>query len=212
MTAVWEKHDGPVLGGTLGTCFDICMLQEDRKFKMYFSWRPKKSVALVESEDGCSLGAAEDPVGANDDWVGRWHQPTLRDQAGRRVPHVVHRPIRRPFLDWLCDQQGRPILAPARETGSRTGSAMGEGSRHVPNGFVGCKSPPIPHVVLGGDQYEPDAIGYAVSPDGIHWKKNIGPVFDADPANRWEQHKVTACQVIRWQGWNYMFLHRISRH
>jgi predicted GH43/DUF377 family glycosyl hydrolase len=50
----------------------------------------------------------------------------------------------------------------------------------------------------GGEQYEPDAIGYALSKDGLHWEKYAGnPVFSADPALEWEQHKVTASQVIK---------------
>ncbi|MDR1154548.1 MAG: hypothetical protein LBL04_07535 [Bacteroidales bacterium] len=50
----------------------------------------------------------------------------------------------------------------------------------------------------GGEQYEPNAIGYATSRDGLYWEKYGGnPVFAAEPAREWEQHKVTACQVIK---------------
>ena len=46
----WTKFAGnPVLGGKLGTCFDVSLLKEDDNFRMWFSWRPKKSIALVES-------------------------------------------------------------------------------------------------------------------------------------------------------------------
>src|SRR5206468_3062464 len=49
----WRKYEGnPVLGGSLGTCFDVALLRETAKYRMWFSWRPKKSVALVESSDG----------------------------------------------------------------------------------------------------------------------------------------------------------------
>lgn len=49
----WVKHPGnPVLGGTLGTCFDVSVLRVDDTYRMYFSWRPKKSLALTESRDG----------------------------------------------------------------------------------------------------------------------------------------------------------------
>jgi beta-xylosidase len=58
----------------------------------------------------------------------------------------------------------------------------------------------------GGEQIEPDAIGYATSPDGKTWSKlPANPVFRADPKNAWEQHKVTACQVLRRGDWHYMF-------
>ena len=47
-TAGWKKFDGnPVMGGKYGTCFDIAVLQEDAKYRMWLSWRPKKSVAIV---------------------------------------------------------------------------------------------------------------------------------------------------------------------
>ena len=58
----------------------------------------------------------------------------------------------------------------------------------------------------GGEQYEPDAIGYATSPDGLAWTRHAGnPVFRPDPAIPWEKHKVTACQVVRQGEWYLMF-------
>ena len=49
----WVKYDGnPVLGGDLGTVFDVSVLKEDDVFRMWISWRPESSVALVESDDG----------------------------------------------------------------------------------------------------------------------------------------------------------------
>ncbi len=50
----------------------------------------------------------------------------------------------------------------------------------------------------GGEQYEPDAIGFATSKDGIHWEKFRGnPVFVNNEDKEWEKAKVTACQVIK---------------
>ena len=58
----------------------------------------------------------------------------------------------------------------------------------------------------GGEQYEPDAIGYATSPDGLRWTKHsLNPVFAGDPSNVWEQHKVAGAQVLRRGDWYYMF-------
>lgn len=57
-----------------------------------------------------------------------------------------------------------------------------------------------------GEQYECDAIGYATSADGIHWKKYGGnPIFTKDPDNFWDNLKVEACYVIQHDGWHYMF-------
>ena len=52
-TAGWKKYEGnPVMGGKYGTCFDISVLKEGDTYRMWLSWRPKQSVALVESQDG----------------------------------------------------------------------------------------------------------------------------------------------------------------
>jgi predicted GH43/DUF377 family glycosyl hydrolase len=58
----------------------------------------------------------------------------------------------------------------------------------------------------GGDQYEPDAIGYATSPDGLQWNKNpANPIFKPESKLPWEQHKVTAVQVLKRGDCHYMF-------
>lgn len=56
--AGWIKYgNNPVLGGEYGTCFDIAVLNVEGIYKMYFSWRPKKSIALSESNDGLHWNA-----------------------------------------------------------------------------------------------------------------------------------------------------------
>jgi sucrose-6-phosphate hydrolase SacC (GH32 family) len=58
----------------------------------------------------------------------------------------------------------------------------------------------------GGETYEPDAIGYATSKDGIKWDKHpANPIFTPDDEKLYEQDKVTACQVIKRDGWYLMF-------
>ena len=50
----WRKYEGnPVLGGeSLGTCFDVNVVTNGpAPYTMYFSWRPKKAIVLVRSED-----------------------------------------------------------------------------------------------------------------------------------------------------------------
>src|SRR5262249_49411025 len=49
----WVKSpENPVLGGKYGTCFDISVLHEADTYRMWVSWRPRKSIALVTSKDG----------------------------------------------------------------------------------------------------------------------------------------------------------------
>jgi len=54
----------------------------------------------------------------------------------------------------------------------------------------------------GGEQYEPDAIGYATSPDGLHWTKApSNPVFGPGAEKVFDQARVTGCQVLQRGGW-----------
>jgi predicted GH43/DUF377 family glycosyl hydrolase len=58
----------------------------------------------------------------------------------------------------------------------------------------------------GGEQYEPNAIGYATSTDGVHWDKYHGnPVITPKPDAMWEKQRVTAAQIISREGWYYAF-------
>ena len=57
-----------------------------------------------------------------------------------------------------------------------------------------------------GEQYEPNAVGYATSEGTLKWfKHKNNPIFNADPKNAWEKDRVTACQVIRQGDWHIMF-------
>ncbi len=61
-----------------------------------------------------------------------------------------------------------------------------------------------------GDVYEPDAVGYATSPDGVRWQRASGnPVFT--PTTGWEDYKVGSFQVIRLGDWYYAFYNAFQR-
>ena len=58
----------------------------------------------------------------------------------------------------------------------------------------------------GGEQYEPNAIGYATSPDGLAWTKHgKNPVFTGDRSIPWEQDRVAGCQVEKHGDYYLMF-------
>jgi predicted GH43/DUF377 family glycosyl hydrolase len=207
--AGWVKHPGnPVLGGDLGTCFDVCVLKEGDVYRMWFSWRPKKSIALVESRDGITWGMPTIALGPNDrtDWEDDLNRPVV----------IKHGDL---YRMWYTGQaRGRSWVGYATSTDGvswRRESGRPVLSAEVPweKGAVMC-----PHVLYdtraglyrmwysGGGQYEPDAIGHATSRDGLNWVKHQGnPVFRPDPALAWEKDRVTACQVLRRGGGYLMF-------
>jgi beta-1,2-mannobiose phosphorylase / 1,2-beta-oligomannan phosphorylase len=205
----WAKSaSNPVLGGKLGTCFDVSLLKDDGRYRMWFSWRPRKSVALAESVDGVHWSEPEIALGPNpgNDWEGDINRPVVVKRSDGYHLWYTGQARRQSWIGYATSADGktwsrasqRPVLSPEQPW---------------EKGAVMC-----PHVewdeatglfrmwYSGGEQYEPDAIGYATSEDGRTWTKRPGnPVFQANSKHPWEQCKVTACQVMRHGGWHYMF-------
>jgi predicted GH43/DUF377 family glycosyl hydrolase len=200
-TAGWVKSpSNPVLGGDLGTCFDVSVLKEGDAFRMWFSWRPKKSIALVESRDGIRWSSPVIVLGPNDrtDWEADINRPVvLRDGETYRMWYTGQA-RGRTWIGYATSRDGknwkresdRPVLS-AEEPWEKVA--------------VMC-----PHVLhderaglyrmwySGGEQYEPDAIGHATSRDGLVWEKqSTNPVLRPEPTSAWEKDRVTACQVVR---------------
>jgi hypothetical protein len=182
----------------------VAVLKEGQTFRMWFSWRPKNSLALVESEDGV-----------------HWHGP---DQPPGEEPvrPLICLPGDRPGLLKRGDTYhlwyatGEIRYATSRD--GRTWRAMSDQPVLKPEMPWEKRHVMCPHVIWdaqakqfrmwysGGEGYEPDAIGYATSPDGIHWTKHPqNPIFRPDRKQDWERDRVTACQVVIQGGWHYMF-------
>ena len=207
----WKKFEGnPVLGGKYGTCFDISVLRESGKYRMWLSWRPEKSVALVESRDGLHWSEPPQIV------LGPRKETGWEDDINR--PCVLKRTDG--YHLWYTGQaKGRSWIGYATSADGVTWKRMSDKpvlSADQPwekNIAVMC-----PAVLWdesakrwsmwysGGEQNEPNAIGYATSPDGLVWTKHAAtPIFSPDPQNPWETHKVTACQVVQLDGCYVMF-------
>jgi predicted GH43/DUF377 family glycosyl hydrolase len=209
-TAGWVKYDAnPVMGGQYGTCFDVSVLKENGAYRMWLSWRPKQSVALVESKDGIHWSEPPQVVlGPRNDtgWEEDINRPVVLKRedgyhlwfTGQAKGHSAIGYATSPDgIAWkrLSD---RPVLAPEKPWEKVA---------------VMC-----PHVLWdvptklfrmwysGGEQNEPNAIGYATSPDGLNWTKHPdNPIFAPDLNLSWEKHKATACQVERLGDWHVMF-------
>ena len=208
-SAGWVKHENnPVLGGELGTCFDVSLLRDEvsERYRMWFSWRPQQSIALTESDDGIHWSVPRIVLApAKNDWEQDLNRPGVLKKDGV-------------FYMWYTGQaDGESRIGLATSTDGvcwerRSGHPVMEPELPWEKVAVMC-----PHVewdgetgifrmwYSAGEQYEPNAIGYATSPDGMAWTKYPAPVFVADPDSVWEQHKVTAAQIFRHDGWFLMF-------
>ena len=208
-TAGWVKYPAnPVLGGKYGTCFDISVLKEADRYCMWFSWRPKASIALVESSDGIHWSEPEIVLGPHkaSGWEDDLNRPGVAKKGG--VYHMWYTGFNR---------QGSSIGYATSADGRRW-------KRMSQRPVLVAKMPwekqcvMCPHVIWdepmnvfrmwysAGERNEPNAIGYATSRDGLRWTKHpANPIFVSDPRHDWEKHKVTACQVERRGDWHYMF-------
>jgi len=208
-SAGWHKYEkNPVLGGELGTCFDVAVLDEGNTYRMYFSWRPKGSIALVESRDGISWSEPRIVLGprSRSGWEGRVNRPAVIKHKNNYHMWYTGQSKDRSWIGYATSSDGvtwqriseKPVLSPEQ---TWEGAAV-----MCPHVMWNEEKDLYEMWYSAGEQYEPNAIGYATSKDGLNWTKLAGnPVFTADRNNEWEKHKVTGCQVIREDDWYVMF-------
>ena len=204
----WTPYAGnPVLGnGKLGTCFDVNVVTDGpAPYTMYFSWRPKKAIALVRSTDGFNwtqepeICLAPNPASGWEDLVNR--SVTVKKDG---VWHM-----------WYTGQVF--VNGSWREGWSRIGYATStDGVR-----FTRVRREPVmvpelpfektsvmnPYVrwdakralwrmwYAAGEIYEPNVLCYAESRDGLRWEKRKEPVFEHGEALSWDRARVGACEV-----------------
>jgi predicted GH43/DUF377 family glycosyl hydrolase len=205
----WKKHPAsPVLGGKLGTCFDVALLREEGRYRMWFSWRPRQSVALVESADGVNWNEPTVVLGPRREtkWEDDINRPAVLRHGGSYHLWYTGQARGRSWIGYATSQDGiawkrqadQPVLSP-----EATWEKVALMCPHVEWDEANQE---FRMWYSGGEQYEPDAIGHATSPDGRRWTRcGANPIFRAGPKSAWERHKVTGCQVVRRGGWFYMF-------
>ncbi len=208
-SAGWQKYDhNPVLGGKYGTCFDVSVLKEGGTYRMWFSWRPKKSIALVESSDGIHWTEPVIVLGPNlaSGWEDDINRPVVVKRSdGYHLWYTGQKPAHS-WIGYAASADGKtwkrmstkPVLSPD--------APWEKVAVMCPHVLWDAKARLYRMWYSGGEDYEPNAIGYATSPDGLKWTKIASnPIFVPDPHSPWEQQRVTACQVILDGGWYYMF-------
>ena len=183
--AGWVKYEkNPVLGGDLGTCFDVSVLRDGDKYRMWFSWRPKQSIALVESEDGLTWGEPAVVLGPNkaSGWEDDVNRPVVLKEGGKYRMWYTGQAKGKSWIGYATSEDGKtwerasdkPVLSP--EQPWEKVAVM------CPHVLFDEKQKLYRMWYSGGEQYEPNAIGYATSEDGLKWTKHEkNPVFRPEP-------------------------------
>ncbi|WP_214325866.1 hypothetical protein [Nonomuraea sediminis] len=206
----WAKFArNPVLGKNYGTAFDTSVLHESGVYRMWFSARLMNAIAYAESVDGVSWTRPSIVLRAV---PGTWESLVNR-------PSVIYNPDRGQYQMWYTGQRNSSKFGYATSANGITWQ------RDTPNpvmeGTVGWEKGTVlnPCVLWDSDQHlyrmwyaagndwEPEAIGYATSTDGVNWTKSgRNPVLAADPAQTWERDRVSGANVFRLpDGYYYMF-------
>ncbi len=196
---VWVKRaSGPVLGGPeMGTCFDVNVIPHgSAKYNMYFSWRPKKAIALARSDDGENWSEPkivlqfDESSGWEDNlnrasilyWKGKyhmWYTGQAREYSkigyavskdGEHFTRVTTDPVMVPEYNY----EGYSVMNPY---------VLRDEKRKVFRMWY-----------ASGETYEPNVICYAESKDGIHWQRSpLNPIFVN--GKDWEQDRIGGCEV-----------------
>ncbi len=201
-----DPHN-PVLGGSLGVCFDPAVHKLGSLYRMWFSWRTRHSIAYTESPNGYRWSAPKIVLTVD---------PASPAQVEVNRPGVlVHRGIHHMWftgqtagtsqiyyatsadgISWSRVSR-EPVLTPARP--------WEQVAVMCPNVIWDEASARFHLYYSGGEQDEPNAVGFATSTDGVHWSRSDEPVFVADRSHPWERDRVTGCDVHKLDGWYYMF-------
>ena len=201
----WQKSpSNPVLGKPFGTCFDAAVLHENPLYRMWFSWRPEKSIAYCESTDGVKW---TDPVVVLSPAQGEQdvNRPAILHRDGLYHIWFTSQTATKSWINYATSPDGKiwkRISNPAAMTADRPWEKV---AVMCPEVLWDTDLGLYRMWYSGGEQFEPDAIGYATSKDGVGWTKQPDPIFTADHSLEWERAKVTACSIRRMGAWHYMF-------
>jgi len=216
----WCKFPGnPVISSERwGTLFDPFVLRTGRKFRMYLSWRPQNAIAVLESPDGIHWSDPQIVLGS-------FPRKDLREHHINRAC-VIELPDGR--FRMYYSGEGPDFKAEKHACIFAAESSDGIHWDRLrdfifsPDGAWQKFGVMCPHVLYDEEEkkykmwysgmndpgacYEPDAIGFAESADGLSWElPYASPVFSAETVHPAKLVKVTAAQVIKEAPWYYMF-------
>jgi len=194
----WVKYEGnPVLGNAeTGTCFDANVISEgDATYNMYFSWRPKKAVALSRSENGIDWS---DPVevlkcDSTSGWEDNLNRSCTLFHDGKYHMWYTGQANDSSKIGYAISDDGVnfervtpcPVIVPGPEEGPS-----------VMNPYVIWDGGVYRMWYSAGETYEPNVICYAESVDGIAWEKSsLNPIFSHGKEDQWDRDRIGGCEV-----------------
>lgn len=193
----------PLWGLGTGTWFDVCLRQDEGAlpWRMYVSRREERTVMLARSADGLHFGDAARILAPPADPLFHFNRACVLRGGERYLLYVTRQYVPKDLIGaWAeiaCSESADGLFFPPPVTVLRAELPWEKQAVMCPHVIRDERSGRYRMWYSGGDVYEPDAIGYAESDDGLHWQRcGDGPVFGPADAGAWDGCKVTACQVV----------------
>lgn len=210
MSSKFIKYENnPVLGSKeLGTCFDVYVTRENGRYRMDFSWRYKKALAVTFSDDG--INWEEPQITLQNNLESGWEDDINRNCVlkidGKYKMWYTGQARGYSFIGYAESDDGLHFYRPLNEPVLISERAW-EGFS-VMNPCVLYENGIYKMWYAAGETYEPNVLAYAESTDGINWTKSkINPIFVADKENIYEQDRVGGCQVIKTEDMGYLMFY-----
>lgn len=201
--------NNPVFGDeSTGTVFDAYASIDHGRYRMDFSWRPKKACAVTFSDDGIHWDEPQITLSA--DPTTGW-EDDLNRNCVLRVGDV--------YKMWYTGQaRGHSYIGYAESAdGIHFSRTLAEPilfpeypfeNASVMNPCVLFENGRYRMWYSAGETYEPNVLAYAESEDGIHWHKvRYNPIFVCDAKNTYEQQRIGGCQIVKTDRFGYVMFY-----
>lgn len=228
--AGWRKYEGnPIIGDENDFKFDNHVVKLEDKYRMYYSWRNHYSIAMTESLDGIHWSEPvlviqprpetgwEDDINRgtivykdgfyqmwysgqttggvemeSDEWTEAYLEASTNESGTSAIGYATSED----GVNW--QRYDEPVILPSEDWEMQ--------SLMCPSVIWDEEEEIYKMWYCGGEWFEPNAIGYATSKDGVHWEKYSGnPMYTANPENIWERARVAGPHVVKRNDWYYMF-------
>ena len=168
---------------------------------------PEASVALAESRDGIHWSEPVVVLKPSNEsgWEERVNRPIVIHQADGYHMWYTGQTSWNSFIGHATSPDGVTWTRASQNPSLSPEQPWEKNAVMAPHVLWDAKKKVYKMWYSGGDQYEPDAIGYAESLDGQTWIRWPESVFTPSPKNQWDSYKVTGAQVMCNEGWYVMF-------
>ncbi len=207
----FEKYENnPVLGSKeLGTCFDVYVTKENGRYRMDFSWRPEKSLAVTFSDDGVNWEKPQItlPGDENSDWEYHVNRNCVLKVGGKYKMWYTGQTsdFKSSCIGYAESDDGINFKRVQKDCIIKPQYNWEKLS--VMNPCVLYENGKYRMWYAAGETYEPNVLAYAESDDGILWKKLPNPILKADKNNVYEQDRIGGCQVIKTDDMGYVMFY-----